>query len=78
MLSASGFTAAAVTGSVLYYRSGATGGFTVAADAEPGVSRVDFAPLGTGWSGGGSDPEAPYSASLASPRFPSRPRSGSR
>ena len=51
-----------MTGSTLYYRAGGSGTFTVAADDDADVARVDFATLGQGWVGGGSDTSSPFSA----------------
>jgi hypothetical protein len=54
VLALGGFTAASATGSTVFYRPGAAGGFTVtavAADAESGVAGYAFPELGLGWSG---------------------------
>jgi hypothetical protein len=55
-LSFSALTNASVTGSSVYYRSGAGGGFTVtptSSDAESGIASYGFPSLGTGWNGTG-------------------------
>lgn len=57
-----------VEGTTLYFRSGSAGGFSVTAatdDPESGVARVEFGPLGAGWTGGGSATSAPYAATYA-------------
>ena len=80
-LTASGLESAALTGSTLHYRAGGNGGFTVTAAADADVARVDFATLGAGWFGGGSDAAAPFTADLrvqpavggAASRSPPRP-----
>ena len=53
-LSFSGFTNASSTGSTVWFRAGATGGFTVdpsSTDPQSGVASYSYPSLGSGWSG---------------------------
>jgi hypothetical protein len=55
-LAFSGFTSSSVTGSTVYFRGGAAGGFTLApssADAQSGVASYAYPALGSGWSRSG-------------------------
>ncbi|MDX6484081.1 MAG: hypothetical protein QOE95_1852, partial [Gaiellaceae bacterium] len=64
----SGLTNASVAGSTVYFRSGATGGFTVTAassDAQSGVSSYSFPALGSGWSGAASGADDAYTFTAA-------------
>ena len=58
------FTNASVTGTTVYIRQGAAGGFTVTGtsnDAESGIDHLTFpGGFGTGWTGGGADSSSPY------------------
>ena len=78
-LSFSALTNAAATGSTVYYRPGASGGFTVtgtATDAVSGIDHLTFPALASGWAGGGADTTSPYqgvytfSTSAADPAEP--------
>ncbi len=56
-LSFGGFTNAAASGTTVYFRPGASGGFTVTAsgsDAESGIASTAYPPLGSGWTGAGT------------------------
>ncbi|HEY3183437.1 MAG TPA: Ig-like domain-containing protein, partial [Gaiellaceae bacterium] len=56
-LAFSAFTNASATGSTLYFRTGASGGFTVAGsstDSGSGVASYAYPSLGSGWSGSGA------------------------
>src|SRR5207245_2957837 len=71
----SALTNAAVTGGVVYFRTGAAGGFTVTAsstDAQSGVASYAFPALGSGWSGSPSGASDAYSfgSSAADPAEP--------
>src|SRR5581483_4414844 len=63
-LSFGSFTNASQTGSVVYFRAGASGGFTVtgtSTSGPSGIASLTFpSGLGTGWSGGGVDSSSPY------------------
>ena len=62
-LSFGSFTNASATGSTVYVRTGAAGGFTVtgtSADGQSGVDHLTFPSLGSGWTGGGPDSSSPY------------------
>ncbi|MCA1684078.1 MAG: hypothetical protein LC708_02995, partial [Actinobacteria bacterium] len=58
------FTNASVSGTTVYIRQGAAGGFTVtgtSSDTESGIDHLTFASgLGSGWTGGGADSSTPY------------------
>src|SRR5205823_13239653 len=74
-LSFGSFTNATALGSTVYFRQGASGGFTVSAagsDAESGVSSYGFADHGAGWSGTttGGDHAYSFDASAAAPSGP--------
>ena len=74
-LSFSAFSNAALAGGVVYFRSGAAGGFTVTAsssDAESGIAGYAFPALGSGWSGSQSGASYDYSfnASAGNPAEP--------
>lgn len=62
VLTSSGFQSAAMTGATLHYRAGASGSFTVTASVDADVTGVEFASLGQGWLGGGSDTTRPFTA----------------
>jgi hypothetical protein len=62
-LSVRDLESAAMTGSTLHYRAGGNGAFTVTADVDAEVTRVEFGSLSPGWFGGGSDPAPPFRAS---------------
>src|SRR5207244_2483858 len=63
-LSFGSFTNASATGTTVYVRQGAAGGFTVTGtsnDAESGLDHLTFpSGLGAGWTGGGADSSSPY------------------
>src|SRR5205085_5168147 len=63
-LSFGSFANASATGTTVYVRQGAAGGFTVtgtSSDAESGIDHLTFASgLGSGWTGGGADSSSPY------------------
>ncbi|HEX9504802.1 MAG TPA: hypothetical protein VGA62_02235, partial [Acidimicrobiia bacterium] len=58
------FTNASATGTTVYIRQGAAGGFTAtgtSSDTESGIDHLTFASgLGAGWTGGGADSSSPY------------------
>ncbi len=57
-----------VSGLTLHFRPGTTGYFTLSAtssDPESGLREIRFPNLGSGWSGGGADPAAPYEATYS-------------
>ena len=67
-LSFSAMTNASATGQTVYFRPGATGGFTVTAsagDPHSGISGYGFPALGTGWSGSQSGADYAYSFTAA-------------
>ena len=70
-LSYSGLSNAFVSGSTVYYRSGATtGGFSVTAtstDPESGIASYSFPSLGSGWTVTGSGTTRTYTWSSANP-----------
>ncbi len=74
-LSLSAGANAFVSGSTVYFRSGAAGSFDLSAstsDSESGVASYSFPALGSGWSASGSDPSRTYSfdASAVDPSEP--------
>ena len=78
-LSFSSLTSASVTGSTVYVRSGAAGGFTVSGsstDAQSGISSYGYPALGSGWTeaggaytfaSGAADPAEPINVTAANP-----------
>ena len=63
VLSFSAFTNASATGSTVYFRPGAAGGFSVtgtSSDPESAISYLTFPALGSDWAGGGADASPPY------------------
>ncbi|TMK79966.1 MAG: hypothetical protein E6G45_02105 [Actinobacteria bacterium] len=67
-LSFSALTNAAVAGGVVYFRPGASGGFTVTAlsnDGQSGVASYGFPALGSGWAGSQSGASEDYSFSTS-------------
>src|SRR5204862_6582548 len=70
-LASSGLSNASVTGQTVYFRGGASGGFTVTPtsdDAESAVASYAYPSLGSGWSRSGSD--YAFDASAADPSEP--------
>jgi RHS repeat-associated protein len=74
-------SAASASGTAVWLRGGAAGGFTVtaaAADPQSGIRHVSFPHLGAGWEGGATRPKAPYrmsyrfSSAAAAPAQPAR------
>ena len=74
-LSFGSFTNASATGSTVYFRTGAAGGFTVtaaASDLQSGIASRSFPALGAGWSGtpSGADNAYTFSSSAVDPVEP--------
>ena len=65
-LSFGSLTNASVTGTTVYIRQGAAGGFTVTGtsnDPESGIDHLTFpGGFGAGWTGGGADSSSPYTS----------------
>ncbi|HEY8844671.1 MAG TPA: Ig-like domain-containing protein [Gaiellaceae bacterium] len=74
-LSFGSFTNASATGSTVFFRTGAAGGFTVtaaASDLQSGIASRSFPALGTGWSGtpSGADDAYTFTSSAVDPVEP--------